>query len=50
MVMIRLGYPFKNKILIIRALPRKYVVEKNQANRDFGHQGTLWTTPIRGDN
>lgn len=34
----KLGYPFKNKSLLIRALTRKDAVEKNQANHNLGHQ------------
>ena len=39
----KLGYPFKNKSLLIRALTRKDAVEKKQADHSFGHQGILAT-------
>jgi ribonuclease-3 len=39
----KLGYSFKDKSLLIRALTRKDAVEKNQVAHDFGHQGILAT-------
>lgn len=34
----KLGYSFKDKNLLIRALTRKDAIEKNQIPHDFGHQ------------
>jgi len=39
----KLGYSFKDKRLLIRALTRKDAVEKTQLAHDFGHQGILAT-------
>lgn len=39
----KLGYSFKDKRLLIRALTRKDAVEKTQVAHDFGHQGILAT-------